>query len=853
MKDSQNSARWRRIEEVFNGALERPPADRDAFLASACDDDQELRDEVISLLAASKTADRYFSLLAAESGVPLASRPDPSPVRKRVGTYRLVDLLGRGGMGAVYLAERDDDEFRMRVAVKVLPLGLDTEEARQRFRRERQILAGLQHPNIARLYDGGVTDDGTPYLVMEYVQGTRIDEYCDHHRLDVSHRLLLFLDVCDAVDQAHRNLIVHRDLKPQNILVTGTGRVKLLDFGIAQALDQERPEGGPLTWAARPMTLAFASPEQIRGEAVTTASDVYELGILLYRILAGCHPYPVPLESLGEMERIIDEVDPPAPSTAIEHPAGPRTGKLDSAEAVAEARSTSLSRLRRALTGDLDTIVRMALRKEPERRYPSARAFAEDVRRHLDGYPVSAQKDTLGYHAARFVARHKAGVGVGMTLAVLLLALATTLVRFSLTTRAQSLRIAREAETTEAVSEFLVDLFRVADPFEGLGDTLTVRTVLDRGARELRRDSAVAPDVRAHMMSVVGEVYMALGLYVEAGDLFEENLAIRQQINGPDDSVTVDGMEALAWSYQERGRVLEADSLLREVLRIRELAGADSLEVAAIWAALARALREEGQADSASALAARALAVHRARLGPRHRSTVELMSSVAFMQRAAGDLDSAESLYREALVAFGKMEDRGGRSAATALNNLAFLLRQKDELEEAESLYRTALEHYASWRTPPETQVLLGNLASVLFSQGKEEATLETLSRRLRIAREEWPQGGWRVGVATVSVGELFARTDRAEEAEPYMRAGWEIYSQALGPDHSWTLNVRSLFGAVLAQQGRYAEAEPHLVRGFEGLLEREGAENGYTRSARERVINLYERWGYPAKADEYR
>ena len=272
-----------------------------------------------------------------------------------------------------------------------------------------------------------------------------------------------------------------------------------------------------------------------------------------------------------------------------------------------------------------------------------------------------------------------------------------------------------------------------------------------------------------------------------------------------------------------------------------------------MWAALARALREEGQADSAQALATRALAVFRANLGPGHRETVDLMTGVAFMKRAAGELDSAEALYREALAAYAEMEDGGARSASSALNNLAFLLRQKDELDEPERLYRTAVADYAAWRTPPETQVLLGNLASVLWDQGKEQEAFETLSERLRLAREEWPDGHWRVGVASLSIGEYLVRLGRLVEAELCFRDTLESDSLALGPDHSWTSNARSLLGAILAQQGRYEEAEAYLVSGFEGLLQREGSRNSYTVSARQRLIGLHEGWGYPAAADRYR
>jgi len=848
-----DSERWQRIEDVFGAAMEMPPEDRPTYLADACSGDSELEAEVKSLIAASATADDYFSHLASESGVSPGPPPSELPTGKRIGNYRLVELLGRGGMGAVYLAERDDEEFRMRVALKLLPLGLDTEEARQRFRRERQILARLQHPNIARLYDGGVTEDGTPYLVMEHVEGTRIDEYCDARLLDIQQRLRLFLDVCEAVDQAHRNLIVHRDLKPHNILVSEAGRVKLLDFGIAQALDMESGGLGTQTLAARPMTLAYASPEQIRGESVTTASDVYGLGILLFRLLAGHHPYIVASDSLGEMERIITETSPSPPSSAVMTLAGPAGEGSPSPEMIAKARNTTVTRLKRWLSGDLDRMVLMALRKEPERRYPSARSLGEDVRRYLDGYPVVAQSDTLRYRLSRFVTRNRASVAAAAVLSLTLLTLAVVSVWFALTTRAQSDLIAEEAQTTEAVSEFLVDLFRVADPFEGLGDTLTVRTVLDRGAERLVRSTEIDPAIRGHMMDVVGEVYTALGLHSSAGDLFEQELELHKQVDGPEHAHTAAAMFALAWSYQEQQRYQEADSLFREVLRVQETLGSDSLELAESWAGRARALREQDQTDSAEVLATRALEVYRSRLGNDHRRTVDLIAMLAFVQRAAGKLDSAEALSREALGKYAAMGDDGARGAARTLNNLAFLLRAKGELPEAEQLYRTALDDYAPWRNPPETRTLLGNLASVLWDQGKHPEVFEPLSEILRLAREEWPLGHWRVGSAAVALGDYFSRLGRPTDAEPYLRETLESYREALGPDHGWTFNARSLLGANLAQQGRYRESETLLVSGFEGLLTAAGAQDSFTEAARQRLVEMYELWGNPEKAAQYR
>ncbi len=443
-------------------------------------------------------------------------------------------------------------------------------------------------------------------------------------------------------------------------------------------------------------------------------------------------------------------------------------------------------------------------------------------------------------------------MAAGAVLSLSLLALAAASAWFGVTTRAQSQRIAKESETTEAVSEFLVNLFRVADPFEGLGDTLTVRTVLDRGAQDLIDNPQIDPEVGAHMMGVVGEVYMALGLAVEAGDLFEQALEIHKEVDGPENAHTADAMSALALSYLERGRYEEADSLARNVLRIREALPSDSVGIAMAWVGMARALRELGQADSAKLLATRALGIYEQSLGPDHPQTVGLLATVALMQRATGEVDLAEALYREALEKYLALGESGARGAATTMNNLAFLLRGEGERAEAEALYRRSFEEYGSWRTPPETQILLANLASVLWDQGKKDDAFEVLSERLDLAREEWPQGSWRIGVAAVAVGEYFVRVGKPADAEPYLRETLASYESALGSNHNWSFNARSVLGACLAQQGRYEEAEALMKVGFQGLLEG-GAEDSFTRSARQRLVELYELWGRPADADRYR
>jgi serine/threonine protein kinase len=424
--------RWAQIRQIFDGALERPEVDRAAYLRVVCARDDELRREVESLLSSHESAGDFLDKPAANmsgmthtlisSGVEVPEYPPGY----RVGPYQLQKCIGRGGMGSVWLATRFDNDFKKQVAIKLVKRGMDTQEILRRFRLERQVLAGLMHPNIAALIDGGSTADGLPYLVMEYVEGIRIDRYCEKRKSTITERLTLFRHVCAAVQYAHGNLVVHRDLKAGNILVTAEGIPKLLDFGIAKLIRTEfdtlaaaetRPE-------LRPMTLDYASPEQVRGETITTASDVYSLGVLLYKLLTGKSPYGPDARSDTALRKAICEREPLKPSAVVltdEKAVIPQaTQKIDLA--AEETREKARRRLKKKLAGDLDMIVLMALRKEPLRRYASVEQFSEDLRRYLEGRPVIARSDTFGYRAARFVRRNAAAVAAAGLAAVMLLA-----------------------------------------------------------------------------------------------------------------------------------------------------------------------------------------------------------------------------------------------------------------------------------------------------------------------------------------------------------------------------------------------------------------------------------------------
>ena len=503
------------------------------------------------------------------------------PERERVGHYRLIQRIGEGGMGAVYLAVRDDDQYRKRAAVKLLRKGMETEELLGRFRRERQILASLDHDNIARLLDGGATEDGLPYLVMEYVEGQPVDQYCDTHRLSIRERLELFRAVCSAVHFAHQNLVVHRDLKPSNILVTPKGIPKLLDFGIAKLLnpDLSSPAIVATQVEQRVMTPQYASPEQIRGEPVTTAADVYSLGVLLYELLTGHRPYRLATRSLTEIARAVCELEPTRPSTVVqqeeEAPEGHGSARWLTPASVSETREGSPERLRRRLAGDLDTIVLMAMRKEPQRRYASAEQLSEDIRRHLEGRPVVARKDTLGYRAERFVARNRAGVAAAALVVLALLGGIAATAWQARAARAERARAERAlGDVRRLANAFIFDFHDAIEKLPGATPAreMVVKRALeylDRLAQDAPGDPALQLELAAAYARVGGiqwyRAWAHLGQTQGALESQRKALAIREAVVGADPANPA-AREALAASHHLVGDVLEGMGKLEEAL-----------------------------------------------------------------------------------------------------------------------------------------------------------------------------------------------------------------------------------------------------------------------------------------------
>lgn len=567
-----DAADWERAKEIFEALLEMNPAERAAFLDRACDGVPELRKEVESMLDVYDQADSFFETPAVEDALKIVQdRQQQDASGRRIGSYRVISEIGRGGMGTVYLATRADDEYKKQVAIKLVRSGASDKSITNRFLAERQILANLDHPNIARLLDGGTTDDGLPYLVMEYIEGLPIDQYCDQHKLSTAARLELFRTVLGAVQYAHNNLVIHRDIKPGNIMVTDEGVPKLLDFGIAKILAEGDDSAitGQTQTGLRLMTPDYASPEQVKGLAMTTATDIYSLGVVLYRLLTGHQPYRFKVSLPQEIERVICEQEPERPSIAVNRVEAITTSEhetvLITPEGVGEARNIQPDRLRRLLGGDLDNIILMAMRKEPQRRYASAEQLSEDIRRYLEGLPVLAHKDSLGYRASKFVRRHKFGVAAAALIALTLLAGIIVTTREARIAKIQSDRAEKRFNDVRKLANSF--MFEIHDSVKNLAGSTPTRKLLVTRALEyldsLATESADDPSLRRELATayekvgdIQGNPYSAnLGDIDGALASYRKAVAIRESLKGGGSQLEL--QKELGVSYRSLGDILD--------------------------------------------------------------------------------------------------------------------------------------------------------------------------------------------------------------------------------------------------------------------------------------------------------
>jgi non-specific serine/threonine protein kinase/serine/threonine-protein kinase len=790
-------------------------------------------------------------------GAVLALEPDdPQPpgfsaddaIGTSVGPYEIVDQLGEGGMGIVYLAEQKEP-FRRRVALKLIKLGMDTREVIARFESERQTLALMDHPSIARVYDAGVTDRGGPYFAMEYVDGVPITEYCDAKGLDLRRRLRLFVEVCRAIQHAHQKGVIHRDVKPSNVLV-GDGDpgpvVKVIDFGVAKAID---PDGGGRTRFTHRGVLVgtpeYMSPEQAESKRgkVDTRTDVYALGLLQYELLAGTLPF-VRRESIDELRRRIVHDEPARPSSRC-------VDGNARAERTASKMGTDPSSLRRALRGDLDWIVLRALEKDPARRYGSPNELAADIERHLAHEPVAAGPPGAGYRMRKFARRHRVGVGFAASLLVLLLAFLLTLALQTRRIARERDRANREADAASFVSSFLVDLFEVSDPGEARGDSVSAREILDRGAGKIERELVGQPELQARLMATMGRVYINLGHYDDAARLLERSRSIREAALGSDDEATLHTNLEIGELLFQQGKLAEAESLLERTLeRLRATQGEEAPDTMAAQGDLAVVLHFLGRLDAAEGHYRAALDARRRVLGPTHPDTLETLNNTVALLASQGKLDQAEPLCREAYE--GRRATLGPDHPETidTMTNLAVVLQRLGRYDEAEPLSREAVEIARRVRPDhPKTLVSVNNHGKLLELQGKLEEAEPYYAEALRTFRESLGGDHADTISALGNLGNLYAEQGRYDEAVPLLEEAVEAARRALPAPHVVTGYTLRKYGHMLTGMGRYAEAEAALLEARSILEQAVGPEHARSRRAAEDLAALYELWGRPEDA----
>ena len=859
--------RWQRLQALFDAAIELGTDDRSAYLEEACREDPSLRWQVESLILALDEASHLLDTAVSDSAKASA---ESAAGRQRFGPYQIERELGRGGMGVVFLARRADDTYRGQVAIKLL-LELRSHEQLRRFRIERQILANLQHPHIARLLDAGRTEAGSPYVVMEYVPGTAIHTFCDDRRLNLQERIDLFISVCRAIQYAHQNLVVHRDLKPDNILVTPEGTPKLLDFGIAKLLEAPTEDRAETETGVRLMTPMYASPEQVLGAPVTVATDVYGLGLVLYQLLTGRLPYALKNTNLTEKARIIAQEEPMRPSAAVTN---------------GVPYKTPLTRLKKQLDGDIGTILLTALQKQPARRYDSAAAFADDLERYRHGLPVKCRPDTFGYRAAKFIRRHR--VGTAFAAAVLLF-----LTTFGVLMTIQADRIARERDAATAaraeaqeVSRLLIRLFEVADPSESRGATITARELLERGAEKVVPELEDQPTIQASMMESIGRVYRNLGLYTEADRMLTGALATRRRLFDEGHPAISTSLMELGYLHYTLGEYKDAERLLRQALAMQETAPQTPLQARSnALDGLANVLSDQGRYDEAIALHRQVLAIDRQIHAGDHASVASALVNLGAALRRVGQFDDAEPLLREGLAMRRRLFGDIHVDVGHALNQLARLLVLKGDPAAAEPIAREglAVRRKVFGNVHVEVAASLGGLAEILARQDSLDEAIalrkETLSmlRTLfadnhpyvaaalgSLARAEHQNGDLsgaeahyraavelnnKLGIDSLraarplhGLGTVLLALDRPAEAEPRLREALTRRRAGLPADHSDVAQSERLLGLCLTELQRYDEAEPLLNHAAALLRTKHGADDARAKKAQRAVDALIRR-----------
>ena len=796
--------KWKILEDAFAAAAGLGSEEQEEFLARFAVSHPDLVQQLRDLLAADGRDDEFLQGPIAAIAQSLADTAADPWLGKRVGHWTIVERIAGGGMGTVFLGERADSQYSQKVAIKLMAAQLLATGAIGRFRAERQILANLSHANIAKLIDGGSTDEGLPYLVMEYIDGLPIDKYCDTNNLSLNRRLALFRKVCEAVDYAHHQLVVHRDLKPSNILVDNNGEPKLLDFGIAKLLEEGAYEHTVAVTreGVRAMTPEYASPEQVRGEPISVATDVYALGVLLYKLMTGTSPYGVSPTTPREYEEAIVGRDPIKPSTVVTS-AGSNTG-------ISESRGVSLDRLRKRLVGDLDNIALKALQKEPERRYATANALAADIHRYLASEPVEARGDAWGYKARKFVVRNARGLGIA---AVVTAAIAALTIFYTLQLADERDRANLAAAEANEVSTFMTGLFESASPHKSKGETITAVDLLQQG-RERIEELDDQPAVQARLMRIMANSMTMLGELEESIEMLERALQMQQAEDPPDRFAISQTTHNLAEAHRQNGDLERAEHFERQALAIAEQElGATSSDTAHLMARLGVILFDARKAEEALAVERKALEIMIANGDGESPSAIDVRGNMGNALSHLGRYDEAEALLRETLELSVQVDGRLAPNTVIRRSNLGLVLTNLERYDEAAEVHQAAIDDGLKvWLQDYRfIEVMRGSLASALRGAGRLDESLVAYREAAAMAERRNGKNNRTYIRRLRGIAAALRDMARYDEAEALVDEG---LARAASSDDMRSQDLALLHlakGRLNIDQGQFAAAETNL------------------------------------------
>ncbi|HET9862108.1 MAG TPA: serine/threonine-protein kinase [Steroidobacteraceae bacterium] len=825
------AARKQRIEQVFLDSLEIPPSGRAEFVRQACAGDEALRAEIEAMLTAADRSERFFDSLSSRIGSAallesaLTSgdhEPDGTPrfdvPGAIVGPYRLVRELGHGGMATVWLAERADGLIERPVALKFPHGAWRMAGLAERMALERRFLAALTHPNIARLYDAGLTADGQPWLALEYVEGKPFDQYCLEGGLSVRERLGLFIQVARAVAHAHSQLIVHRDLKPSNVLVTAAGDVRLLDFGIARLVAEDNEATQLTAVSGRALTIDYASPEQILGQPVSTASDVYSLGVLLFEILSGKRPYLLSRESRGALEEAILEADPPRPS------------------------DTAPPADRKSLRGDLDTIVLKALKKQPQDRYATVDALIADIERHLASEPVLARPDSAIYRAQRFVRRHRAGVAMAALGVIVLLGATAGSLRYAQVTAEQSRRIALERERADSLKLFLVDTLKEADPNRAPAD-LTVKAAVQQRFGAIREEFQGDPETRSELLAVFAEVFEVLRLADQQKEALNLRLELLEKNPGRISAAYADTLAARARAEEKLGDYEAGFATAQQALEINRALGRQA-GIAGNLHQLGLLHHLKGEYQAALPFYEQALAMRAALFGEDSLEYAETLYELGVLDDERGVREPAEARLRQVLAIREQRLGKRHTAVAEALAALGVNQSGQKKLEAGIELNQQALAIYEQLFGPDSryAYIVVNNLGHDHWRKGDLPQALIEFRKTLELTRKYYPDHPDE-GIALVNIADLAYNMNDLPVAFEHYQAALPIFEKHM-PSHAKLHIIRLRIGVCLGKQGRFHDAEAWFTPAFLALESSDIFSRATVKRAANDVISVYTAWG---------